>query len=301
MKHKKIVSVKHQRLSNIISHFAAVINKSSSCDKTSDDKITSLNKKCNTYKVMPQRRDRRQEAMQRCIYERLVKFERGNQKSRARFFEHAHFRRPTIPPWGWKLCQLVEDAAKKHDGNVDSSSAGGGKQIRLTHLMANFPNVKKDCPSDRTKPCNLAVKFGKVPSVIVHVEKGSRLPEERFGAREHRRNTPWGSALKWSLRSNEKREEGTSANMCRTQRHAAEKSGPRGHKRMTYGLPWRPCTAKKPRHECFRVTSAEFMQTVIRYSTLHLVKGGVDAYAEVYGQRYVSAQNRRQYSPAPRF
>lgn len=84
--------------------------------------------------------------------------------------------------------------------------------------------------------------------------------------------------------------------MCRTQRHAAEKSGPRGHKRMTYGL--RGGRVQVPARVFSRVTSPEFMQTVIRYSTLHLVKGGVDAYAEVYGRRYVSAQNRRQYSPA---
>lgn len=66
---------------------------------------------------------------------------------------------------------------------------------------------------------------------------------------------------------------------------------------MTYDLRGGRVTVKKSQHEYFRVTSAEFMQTVIRYSTLHLVKGGVDAYAEVYGRRYVSARNRRQYSP----
>lgn len=40
-----------------------------------------------------------------------------------------------------------------------------------------------------------------------------------------------------SLKSNEKGEKYTSANMCRKQRFGAEKSDPRkGHKHMTYGL-----------------------------------------------------------------
>lgn len=86
MKHKKTVSLKHQKAFKYYFALRRVINKSSSCDKTSDDKVTSLNKKCNMYEVMPQRRDRRREAMRCCcIYERLVKFEHGNQKSRARF------------------------------------------------------------------------------------------------------------------------------------------------------------------------------------------------------------------------
>jgi len=69
------------------------------------------------------------------------------------------------------------------------------------------------------------------------------------------------------------------------------------YKRMTYDLRGGRVYREEVSARVFS-RHVEFMQTVIRYSTLHLVKDGVDAYTEVYGRRCVSARNRRQYSSA---
>lgn len=59
----------------------------------------------------------------------------------------------------------------------------------------------------------------------------------------------------------------------------AEKSGPRGHKRMTYGPPRGGRVSQRGRVFSRAESRRNLCKTVIRYGTLHLVKAGVDAYA----------------------
>lgn len=83
---------------------------------------------------------------------------------------------------------------------------------------------------------------------------------------------------------------------------AAEKSGPRGHKRMTYGSRTirRSCTVKKLGRASVFASRRDgiYAQAVIRYGTLHLVKAGVDACAARPGEVACSLEIGRQRSRA---
>lgn len=73
-----------------------VINKSCSRDKASNDKVTmSINKKCNTYQAMPQRRDGRRNVA--LLYLRAArKIRAWKPKIESVFFDTPTFKKPVI-------------------------------------------------------------------------------------------------------------------------------------------------------------------------------------------------------------